>query len=460
MGLEAQLREILGVSEGEDMLKKVKALKEARESAAQGGVIDLDKVREIVKSAVDDSMAALGKTTRRMEFPEAPADVRAAKHEYGRILKAWRGDIPWTLRSMVLPREVQEAADDAYIVWSLLNQDRRDPVPMKSLKAFHAYDELRKAMDTGTTGEGAEWIPTGFSAALWEKVRLALKVAGLHGRIAMPTDPYKLPIEGADATPYLVAENTEDNGTNAATASTPGTGNVQFDAKKLGVRVFTSGEVEEDSIIPILDYVKGKIVKALVEGIEDATINGDTTATHQDSDVTSAVDHRKAWKGYRKLAISAAKVDLATFSTANLRTLRSKMGKYGVDPNELAWVCSLTTYLTKFLGLTEVVAVDKYGPQATVLTGELAKFDGIPIIVSEKVRENLNASGVYDGVTTTKTQLNLVRRDQFLYGDRRTIKLESDRDIEKDRTVTVASYRGDLQPFNATDALVAVGYNI
>jgi len=52
-----------------------------------------------------------------------------------------------------------------------------------------------------------------------------------------------------------------------------------------------------------------------------------------------------------------------------------------------------------------VRTVDKYGQFATVLNGELGKIDGIPVIVSEKIRENLNASGVYDGTTTTKTLL-------------------------------------------------------
>jgi hypothetical protein len=70
----------------------------------------------------------------------------------------------------------------------------------------------------------------------------------------------------------------------------------------------------------------------------------------------------------------------------------------------LAWIASIASYY-KMLGLTEVLTLQNYGPQATVLQGELGKFDSIPIIVSEYQRQDLNASGVYDGVTKTKTAL-------------------------------------------------------
>ena len=59
-----------------------------------------------------------------------------------------------------------------------------------------------------------------------------------------------------------------------------------------------------------------------------------------------------------------------------------KMGKYAADPSQLVIVTDVGTYLSGFLGLTNVVTVDKFGPSAVVLTGQLAAYRGVPIIVS------------------------------------------------------------------------------
>jgi HK97 family phage major capsid protein len=216
-------------------------------------------------------------------------------------------------------------------------------------------------------------------------------------------------------------------------------------------------------VVAILPLLRDKIVNALAEAQENATINGDTAGTHQDSDVTASTDTRKAWDGYRKLALSAAKVDCATFNKTNLRAIRTAMAKYGVNPNNLAWVAGVNVY-NKMLGLDEVVTLDKYGPSATLLTGELGKFDGIPIVVSEFMREDLNASGVYDGVTTDKTALALVYRPAFLYGDRRNITLRVSQELymETDQDVAIATQRLDFQPVQdaTSETIVGLGYNI
>lgn len=438
MGIELEIRELLGIPEGVDLVAKVKLLKELSEGAGAG--INREGLEELVRVAVAQAIEPFKKVDR------TPVHFAV--------------DTPHDKKYAGMPAELQRKMDDVYIVHSLLSADRvsrgLSPVDVKGLGIYRELEELRKALGSAATGEGAEWIPTGFSPELIREVKLRLKVAALHQRINMPTDPFKIPAKRSTTTAKLTAER----GTPTAQSFT--TANVILDAVKLLAYVDCPYELEEDSIIAMLPLIREDIVEALAEGQENATINGDTATTHMDGDVTAADDNRKAWNGYRKLALSAAKVDLATFNATNLRLLRSKMLKYGVSPSDLAWVCGTTTYLTKFLGLSEVITLDKYGPAATVLTGELGKFDGIPIVVSEKVRENLNASGVYDGVTTTKSQLSLVFRRGFLYGDRREVLVETDRNIKGQTTDIVASQRLDFKSrYNAAaEPIVAVGYNI
>ena len=98
----------------------------------------------------------------------------------------------------------------------------------------------------------------------------------------------------------------------------------------------------------------------------------------------------------------------------------------------------------------------------TVLTGELGKYQGIPVIISEHMRENLNASGVYDGSTTDNGAIVLVNHRYFYVGDRRMVTLDAEKWITTDQINMVAFRRLDFQPIQApstTYSVVALGFN-
>jgi len=424
-----------------------------------------------LKKSVHDLTEKVEKSAAKEEIQKMITDVMSKvnrirnKGEFSLNTESPAGSLQYAFtKSSVDPKVIsfQKKADDIYLVSKLLKQS---PKTLRIWKDLQDH-ELVKAMDTETAGEGAEWVPTGLSAEVIDRVRLELKVGNLHTRLPMPTNPYQIPIVSSDPTAYLVAESTADVSTKI-TASDKGTSDRTLTAKKLGARVLFSEELSEDSIVPVLSELKNNIVVALKTGVEDCTINGDTSGTHQDSDVTSAADARKAWLGYRKMAQSAAKVDISTFNADVLRTIRKKMGVYGVNPVNLAWVVGISGYI-QMLGIKDdqnnpmVTTIDKYGPNATILTGELAKFDGSPIIVSEKVRETLNASGVYDGTTTTKTEIILVYRPGFRFGDRRKVTIKTDEDIETDQTILVATLRMAFAAMHdyTTEYMVGLGYNL
>ena len=417
-----------------EMEKLKKLMAEIKEAMGNGGIINKDEIVAAIKKEI-----SMGRSTEDslISGDEAIFDYQTLTEH--------------------LPQEAQVLGDQLYITASILG---RNPKGLKGWKKFEGM--VTAAMDTETVGEGLEWVPTEFSPNLIEKVRLLLKVAALHGRFRMPTNPFVFPAEGADAVAYKQAQSTSDTATKF-TASTPGTSSITFTAAKLAARVLTSKEVEEDAIIAIIPYIQKKIATALDEAQENCTINGDTTGTHQDADVTDAADARKCWNGYRKLAQSAAKVDLSTFSTANIRTIRKAMGKYGINPNDLAYVVSVATFY-KMIALDEVSTVDKYGPGATILTGELGKHDGIPLVVSEFVREDLNDVGVQDGVTETDTVLPLVYRPGFMFGDRRSITIQVLREMyaETDQDGIISTQRLDFEPLHdvTTELIVGLGYNI
>lgn len=323
-----------------------------------------------------------------------------------------------------------------------------------------------KALNTATEAEGAEWVPTAMSAKMIDDLRLQLKVAAMFPELALPlrTGSYEVPLQGARRTAYLVGESTSDTAT-AIGVATPPSAKLVFTAIKHALRILASYEMEEDAIIPVIPLIQAEIVQSLADAEESAIINGDTSTNHMDSNVTEASDIRKSWMGlryYSKSGVGNARVDIGTLSTANLRSIRKAMGRFGVDPRELFWLTGISGYI-QLLGLSEVITVDKYGQYATVMAGELGKFDGAPIIVSEFLPQNLNAAGVYDNTTKTKTVILLVNRRAFWRGYKGTMLAETERDIEVQQHKVVLSRRlcfNRVWTPGTGEAVVGVGYNL
>lgn len=404
-----------------------------------------------------DSMNPMGVSHHAL-LPEKPTLQKAVFMTEPELKTRFTGDRVADIKGF------QKLWDDVY----LLSMIRKCPPSELVGEEYQLYKRLQeqgyainKAMDTGTAGEGYEWVATAMSADMVEMVHLAYRVANLFEHFPQPVKIYPWPIQTSDLTPYYVPESADDN-SEKIPASTMGTSNTTFTARKFAGRTLVSTEGLEDFIIPILPALKQGLADALVFGVEDCIINGDRTSPHQDTDVLNAKDARKAFTGIRKYTQAGAKTSLATFNASNMRAVRKTMGKFGVMPVEqLVWIVPVCA-MAKILDFDEVKTMDKYGPLASVLTGEIGKLDGISIVASEKVRENLNDAGTYDGMTTTKTIVQLVWRPGFKIGDRRLITVKTDEDIETDQILAVGTQRLDFEPMRpyASEYIVAQGYNI
>lgn len=368
-----------------------------------------------------------------------------------------------------LIRGFQNTVADMALFGMMIDKDAKSSskgfqVARKHPKFKDRWQHLMNALDVDTSGEGAEWVPTGIGATLHEKVRASGKIAPLFSRIDIPTNPWKWPIEGADATAYRVAEPTGDSATKV-TASTPGTAAATFDAEIMGGRILFSRSLEADSAIAILPFTRAKLVRAFVDAEEKAILDGDADGTHQDTDTQAAgaTHMSSAWDGLRKRALANASAATTTSTAANLLVIRALMGKWGVNPADLAFIVGLSAYYD-LLGDANFLTVDKLGPNATILNGQLGSAYGSPVIVSEHVRENLNASGVHDAITTTKTYNLCVNRNEWVMGQRMAMDVEVDDSIYREtyQRVVVGFMREDFQNVGdaSTNDDTAIGYNV
>jgi hypothetical protein len=445
----------------EEALARLKSV----QTKLQGGTLPADQMNALFKEFTDGVMDVLSKpenagpAVRKMRF----SGVGDKRSQHAELFAS-------------LPKEVQVEWDKCSILGTLLKKDPRETALYKRLMSESG--EFKKAMDSTTAGEGDEWVPTGLSPALVEEVTKMGGVEALHQGIPMPTQPYELPLQLGRLTAYLASENTASSGQTALTKSSVAgmTGKLTLTAVDLAVEVLCSKHVEEDSLIAILPFLRSEVIMTLARGIEEAVINGDTTATHQDSDVHAlgATDRRKAWLGYRKLALANGySVDFQGegngFDFETFMKVRAKHGKYGINPRELAWLLSLEVFFRALSlktsdGKPLVVTIDKFGLDATVKTGVLGIIGGSEVLVSEFCRDNLNASGVYDGTTTNRSAILSVHKPGFVFGNRRDarVQLLTELYAEYQQDALLSVIRKAFAPLRpiATHPAVAIGYNI
>jgi hypothetical protein len=422
-----------------------------------------------VTRSLDDMLWATGDTVIGDNGARIPVDqvvMRSSPGEAGTLaprIAEFRPDDRSVIRSF------QETVAEMAIVGMMVDKDANTSSKgFEVARGLRQYEDrwshIMRAMDTDTASEGTEWIPTGIGASLHEAVRVSGKIAPLFESIQIPTNPWKWPVEGGDLTAYRVGEPTSDTATKVA-ASTAGTVAPTFDAEIFGARTLWSKSLEADSAIAIAGYQQRKIVQAFVDAEEKAILDGDTDGTHQDTDVDAlgTTDARWAWDGLRKKGIAQTVVTNTTCTAAKLAILRAGMGKWGVNPTDLVFIIGVSNYLT-LLQDSNLLTVDLYGQNATLLNGEVGRIHGSPVVVSEHVREDLNASGVDDGITATKTYMLCVNRNEWAMGHRMPIDIETNDSIyaETYQRVAVGFRRQDFQSIAsaATNDDTAISYNV
>lgn len=319
---------------------------------------------------------------------------------------------------------------------------------------------LRKddtAMASTVTDKGDEWVPAEvLSSDLLDLVRDASPLAGIFPSFAMTGPIAKRPIKEARSTAYYVGETVHAPHETSWVPYTPSvvtTGQITWTARKLFDRVVIGMELIEDATVDMIAEIRADAAFGIGEGRNQCIVNGDTTGTHQDSDVTGSTDRRKMWNGLRRFCIANSYSRSGggdALTVADIGAARRAMGKFGGFSAATGGIAALLTSYQAYANLTldtNVVTLEKYGPGAAILTGEAAKVLGMPMIPTEYMRADLNASGVYDASTTNLTGAILVNVGSWRLGERRIITVKSSDQlyIESDQFVVVASWRGDFQ---------------
>ncbi len=329
------------------------------------------------------------------------------------------------------------------------------------VKAYKRDLELRmkSSFDTLTPAQGAEYIPTTMSSAVIEMFRAEQPLYSLFRSFVYSTKTLELPIGQGVNGAFFRGETTNpaDAAVIPSTISNDTTGKVVLGSKRMvDVRAY-SFEFDEDAI-PYTQMLLNSMGYSLRFAWEQAGISGSTSLTDLDNAAvakawTATTDPRFAWDGLRKYvrlqaaATTTSHID-ASNSYANIlqkmRSSRALMGEgASQNMNSFAWLGPMVAFMS-ILSDPNVQTIDKFGANATVITGQLGRLDGIPLVELSAYPTNLNASGVFDNVTANRTSMLLVNREAFASGYRSTPELLREVFNLSFMEFLILSVRGDL----------------
>lgn len=312
-----------------------------------------------------------------------------------------------------------------------------------------------KALTSTGVGSGDEFVPTDMAETIWEDIFLATRVADTIMTIPMPTDPFDVPV-GIGNIVWRKATHGQPT-----TPSDASTNKATLQSTELITEQQWTYTLDEDSIIALMPLMRAEITRSGAEIIDDFAINADGTDASSgniNSDDQNPPDDSfflsSGQDGLRHLWLvdnTNQNVDAGgdALTDADVVNVLGKLDKYGADPSRLVMVADVQTYLKGFLSSatgapgSNLLTLDKFGPNAILLTGQIAAYRGVPLITSAQHRLAA-ADGKLDAATpgnNTLGSLTVYNRDFWKKGFRRQLMIEMDRDIRSRMMIMVTSLR-------------------
>jgi hypothetical protein len=254
--------------------------------------------------------------------------------------------------------------------------------------------------------------------------------------------------------------------TSTFTAISQGQGTSQLSAKDCVASAKISSDLIMDASPAAFNDLLAKMVQAVRVAEENAIINGDDSATHQDSDTHAlsagaAGTFAKAFKGLRKLALAASRSEAhaGAWDLSAIQKAVRGLKHNALNPSEVLLITDVASHVALKTGIvSELLTADKAGLGAQIINGGLDRVLGYGIVSSSKARADLNVSGVYDGTTTNNTALIAANTEKFVVGRRGGYKVWSTpTPADADQIIVSAKSRmafAPVTPVSATETHV------
>lgn len=329
------------------------------------------------------------------------------------------------------------------------------------------YRAMVRAMDTAESGYGSQLIGAQYVGTLWEASRNKARIFPLLNTFEMTAPTVYLPVEVDFPEMLYVGESTASNSAEYGTSKT-GSQRVSVAAKKFVIYQMWSGEMEEDSIMPFVPFLRKQNEKSLAFYSDSLVLNGDTetggTGNINCHDAApAATKHYLAFDGIRHACLGDNTNNASNHGAAVTLDALMDLRKLAIDgtynhdwghpdaANEWIYACDPWTgdYIDK---LDEFVSVDKFAQNAVVLTGQVGRIGQNPLIRTAALQRTETDGCVNTAGSTTCGQVVAFNPAGCVVGWRRRVQTETERLPARDQTRIVHSLRMGFGRYTPTGA--------
>jgi HK97 family phage prohead protease/HK97 family phage major capsid protein len=295
------------------------------------------------------------------------------------------------------------------------------------------------------------------STTLESEMRRQLVVVGSIRQIPMSQPVMRIPTNpdtGDDAT-WIIGSSaatpkTETSVYGAAASSgvakTHTLKEVTLQAYKLATKEYIAFEEDEDSLIPVLPLVRDALSRRMAKSLDLAMLAG--AGSVASTPIKGLLSHDPA--GGTPNVTIASVGGVFKLKVSDIMAARKAMGAWGLNPSELIVFVTTQGYY-ELLEDSNFLTVDKVGDRATILTGQIGSIGNTPVVVSASFPAITGATGDASAV--------IFNPRNFLAGQHRGMRLDSDDFVVEQRSVLVASMRVGMTILSenfATDGYSAV----
>lgn len=326
-----------------------------------------------------------------------------------------------------------------------------------------AYEQMSifkravRAHDTAEDGYGQQLIGAQYVGELWQSARFESRIFRTIRTLDMTAPTMYIPIEADLPELLFVPERTGPTDSDYATTKT-GSNRVQLDAKKFVIHQIWSGEMEEDSLIPFIPFLRRQVVMSLAHYSDSLILNGDDTNAGTGNinldDADPADDkHYLAWDGIRHVGLvdnTGNQTDVSgAISYGGLVGALTDMVDttylmdwgHPTDPSQVIYVADPFT-ADKVRQLDEVINWQTQQGEK-LLNGQVGAVFNHPFINGSMAMSLTEADGKVSTTPANNTRGQVVayNRNGFVAGWRRRVKVEVERLPGRDQTRMVHSLR-------------------
>ena len=414
------------------------ATKEAEEKAAaeaEAKAQQEEEVKQAVATAVESGAERLVQDVEA-KIAEKDAEMDEVIKQHAAELKEKSDEIE-KMRESKRVFANRDSNDLASNKKELLEAHILGKITRKGWDTTFSKNVLQKA---GVTFDAtsAAGIDVNVSQAFEEEVRLEQKVAPLFREIQVASGATVLPIApdtenanfnntGLETTANLLEESgASDNNYNV--------NRVLLQAFRLVSGTFIANDTDEQVVISVLPIITSALARAHAKAIDSAILLGN-------SSFVGLVGGAGTDGSGSFLAGDSALVtdpDASGSSDAvtsgNLLSIRSEMGKYGMNPADVAYIVGLDQYynLIADAGFSDVSEVGS--DLALKRLGVVGAIYGSPVVATDVLAQGTKETGAFTGTAALAVNVR-----NYVIPRLKGVSIETDYEVAGQRTAIVAS---------------------